>query len=1187
MTRTPSSERLLDFVHRLRQRWLWGYLLRRAAYGAVGILGWVLLTGVVAARTPLTPEALMGLRASAALVALLVVYALLLRPLRRLPDTVAFARFIEEREPRLEDRLVTAVEILCRAHPAHAAAPAGLEREVVSDRSPASSFSPALISRLIADTLAHCDAVSEEQILPARRVRLRALGAILPWIAFVLLLSFGPNSLRSGLRRLYLPWTIASPPAFAIDVKPGHVRIPRGLDQAVTATLHNFEAESARILFRHEGETDWREQAMESSGPRSFRFLFLNVQRSLEYSVVARSVRSPVFRIEVVEWPRVSRLEILYTYPAYTGHPPRRVEQGGDIAAVKGTRVRVTAHLTARVREAHLVLQDGSSLAMTPQGDASFTVDFPILKNTRYHIRVRPLAGESYVASPEYEIAALEDTPPTLIVQKPGRDLKVTAIEEVFTEARAEDDYGVALLELHYSINGGPEQKRTLTSARGAFPRAVTGSYTFFLEELNLQPGDVISYYVRARDNNTVTGPGETTSDIYFLEVRPFDRWFRQAQQAPTGQGAGENESAFVERQKEIIAATWRVLREKGRVSDEEFQKNVNTLELAQAKLREDVQTVVDRIRRRLGEDLEEMGDFGKLAEALSGAVREMNEAVRELRARRLKEALPFEQRAYQQLLRADSLFREVQVAFADRAGGGENARAQDLADLFELELDKMKNQYETIQRDRGQRRDRDIEELERRLRELAQRQQQLLEQSLRREAARAGNRSADEGRLVEEARELARQLERLTRERREARLDQVRQQLERAAQEMQRARGAQSESEAAAHRLQALEHLQAARRQLQSAQRGRLAEEIQQLRDRAQQAHQRQERIARDVERLARQAGRTPSPAESETLRERKTALAQEITRLQQGIEEAAQRARQENDRTTTSRLSAAAEALRRQRLPEQIQQGNRLLEERALEQAAAQERTIERALADLARRLNEAAQGAGSRSPNDRLAEALERARRLAENLESLRERLSAQRSQARASREGSPSEGSQPRSGQERSQAGERAAQTSSSGRPRTDEARTNPLGSRGPARDSTADATAFGPPAGRPGRDLGEALRQLRRELRERVQEAEELRRSLAPLRDLVDDASRLIAELRRLSEARLFDDPEEIERLKRQVLDPLRRLEWELARRQQEQMNADRLRLAEETAVPPQYRRLVEEYYRRLARRPNP
>ncbi len=1164
-----SSEALHQFVHRLRRRWMWGHLLQRAAYGAFAVLGWMILAGIVAARVPMAPEMIMALRGGTVVLLLVVVYVSILRPLRRPPDVVTFARFIEEREPRLEDRLVTAVEVLSQSG-----------RGTGSPPHPA-RLSPILIHRLIADTLAHCSAVSEESVLPTRVLRLRALLAGAPLVLFAMLMIFGPEIWRAGWQRLYWPWTIAVPPEFAIHVQPGNVRIPRGLDQVVTAALRNFEADSVRLVFREEGESEWQERAMEATDRRTFRFLFSNIQRTIEYRAEARAVRSPTFRIEVVEWPRVSRLELLYIYPAYTGEASRRVAEGGDITAIRGTRVTVTAYLNSsegtpvdgRVRDVRMVFEDGTSLRMTPSGSggtssAGFTAQIVVTRAARYHIRVQPLVGESYVASREYAITALEDVPPTVVIEKPGRDLSVTALQEVFTEARVEDDYGVALAELRYSVNGGPEQSVPLYRASGAPTRAITGSHTFFLEELNLEPGDVISYYVRARDNNTVTGPGETVSDIYFLEVRPFDRRFRQAQQAPEGQGAGERQSAFAERQKEIIAATWRVLREKDRASAEEVRANLNTLELAQTKLREDVQTVVDRIRRRLGGGVERMEDFKKLVESLSAALREMERAIEELRARRPKEALPFEQRAYQQLLRADSVFREIQVALASRADGGGSARAQDLADLFELELDKMKNQYETIRRDRGQTRDRKMEELERKLRELAERQQRFLEQSLRREASRFG----EEGRAVEEVRELARQLERLTRERPRADLDRVRQQLERAAREMHRARSATTEGEAAAHRWQALEHLQEAQRQLQSARRSQLGEEIARLRDRARQARQHQERIAREVERLAGETGRSSSPSERDSLRERKSMLAEEVARLGQQIEDAARRARQENQAPAARSLSAAAETIRRRRLPENIEQGNRWLDSGWLEYAAERERAIQGALDEVVRHLDEAARNAGARPSDDRVAEARERARRLAENLESLRDRLSAQRARGADSRSGSRSSApavSEP--SRERSAGG------------RTSDVRTNPLGSRGPARDSTADASAFGQPRPRGDRDLGEALRQLRRELDERVREAELLGRSLS--RDLADDARRIIAELRRLNEARLFDDPEEIERLKRQVLDPLRRLEWELSRRLQENTGADRLRLAEETAVPPEYRRLVEAYYRRLARSP--
>ena len=61
-------------------------------------------------------------------------------------------------------------------------------------------------------------------------------------------------------------------------------------------------------------------------------------------------------------------------------------------------------------------------------------------------------------ASPQYTIDVLTDQPPTVSIAKPGRDTKASPIEEVFVEARAEDDFGVSDLELVYSVNGGAEK---------------------------------------------------------------------------------------------------------------------------------------------------------------------------------------------------------------------------------------------------------------------------------------------------------------------------------------------------------------------------------------------------------------------------------------------------------------------------------------------------------------------------------------------------------------------------------------------------------------------------------------------------------------------------------------------------------------------------------------------------------
>src|SRR6185369_14699438 len=103
------------------------------------------------------------------------------------------------------------------------------------------------------------------------------------------------------------------------------------------------------------------------------------------------------------------------------------------------------------------------------------------------------------------------------------------------------------------------------------------------------------------------------------------------------------------------------------------------------------------RMGRRLGGDLGSQKEMAEMAEHLRQAAKEMEGASTPLRKETGKEALPPEQRALQRLLAADAIFREVQVAFGNQSssgqGGGEQQQ-QELAGLFELELDKMKNQY-------------------------------------------------------------------------------------------------------------------------------------------------------------------------------------------------------------------------------------------------------------------------------------------------------------------------------------------------------------------------------------------------------------------------------------------------------------------------------------------------------------
>ncbi len=59
--------------------------------------------------------------------------------------------------------------------------------------------------------------------------------------------------------------------------------------------------------------------------------------------------------------PYVQRIELEYHFPAYTGLEPQKIEDGGDIAVLRGTEVRVRIVPTMKTPGGRLALNDKDS----------------------------------------------------------------------------------------------------------------------------------------------------------------------------------------------------------------------------------------------------------------------------------------------------------------------------------------------------------------------------------------------------------------------------------------------------------------------------------------------------------------------------------------------------------------------------------------------------------------------------------------------------------------------------------------------------------------------------------------------------------------------------------------------------------------------------------------------------------
>src|SRR6185312_8831811 len=152
-----------------------------------------------------------------------------------------------------------------------------------------------------------------------------------------------------------------------------------------------------------------------------------------------------------------------------------------------------------------------------------------------------------------------------------------------------------------------------------------------------------------------------------------------------------------------------------------------------------------------------------RFQQEMSAAAEAMEPAARLLGGEHWRDALQPEQKALEHLLRAEATFRQIQVAFGSvGAGGGGGSAGRDLASLFDLELDRQKNSYETRQdaQSRSGRADQ-LDDVLHRLDEVARRQQALAAAG---NAANTAEQRWQEEMLRREADELRKQVEQLAR---------------------------------------------------------------------------------------------------------------------------------------------------------------------------------------------------------------------------------------------------------------------------------------------------------------------------------------------------------------------------------------------------------------------------------------
>jgi Domain of unknown function (DUF4175) len=994
MTGNRLHDELRTLIRSVRRQWTGLVRLRAFARGTVGA-SLAIIVAVVIDRV-LRPEGLplVVLMASGmVLAAAAMARAIWLMPGR--PHDRQVARFIEERAATqsgnaLNDSLVSAVD--------------AVERPV--------SAQPAFLPLMLDSVLQKLHAFDASSLITREEVRRQTIaagagGAIL----LVALVAGWPSYDRAATtaRLRFFPGSVT------IQVQPGNVRIPIGSPVHIRASVRGASSALTSLAPTLMVFANGQQRAVPmAASANGFEYVVESVDRTFSYNVTAGAARSARYTVTGLRPPRVDRIDLHYVYPSFAGLAPRDEQDGGDIYAPAGTRVHLRIYSDKAIASGELALSRSAAVPLQRSDDCTVEADLLLAKDDSYRIRLADEDGLTSRGEAEYFIRLMDDRPPDVRILRPSADQQITPLEEVAIEARADDDYGIDRFELVYGVAGGAEHTVPFERVTGTSIQKI-GTRLLPAEDLGVKPGDVITYYARARDVGRGKRSTEATSDIFFLEVKPFNEEFTAAE-SQAGAGASDPQlESLIQAQKEIIASTWNVER---RAQAARSAEDIKAIAAAQAELkaRAEKQLMTRTLRgqsqapapeQRTPPSDQSRGAGGNSAATAVGA---MGKALEALTSDRTKEALPHEMAALNGLLQLQADVRRRQVAQGTGAGNAWGNRVgQDLSALFDKELQRQqRTNYETrpaaeIKPDS----DNQTSALDR-IRDLAKRQEDL---NRRQRELAASNLSADE---------MKRQLEKLTREQIELR-EQTEELLRRngqrdAAGQSRSTRPSSSEgatqgqgsgelrgaadqmrsaasdlrrenpADAARNGERAASQLRRLERQMQGDSRAGSASASGDMKLEAQQIAQEQHRIATEAGRLGRNQGASVADARKR--------LADEKDKLASRVDELAKSAGQLSSQASSSlakALNDSVRTLQRDKIADRLRDGARQLRDGQHPISAAGEEELARALDQVARGL-----GAGD-SP---LSSQLEQTRAIRDGLQRAEQQLREAEARARAS-------------------------------------------------------------------------------------------------------------------------------------------------------------------------------------------
>ena len=439
-----------------------------------------------------------------------VIWHYIVTPILRRPDEDAVALMVERGNPQFGTRLIAALQLT---------RPGAIQ----------SGEAPSLVRELVAETERIARPLDFTGIISTRQLRRLAGWAVVAVAIGGVLFWKGGEVSRDLLRRAFLSRDVDVPRKTRVGQTSGDILIARGDNVRLFATARGVVPDRARLGLRFaSGRTQEFLLDAGKTGRARFEQALENVQDSFSYTFHIGDGKSRPAHVEVIERPGIAKLDAVQVYPDYTGLGSVR-RSLGDMTLLVGSKLNLAITPTKEVVRGAVKLTSSTNAApvdlplqANPKNSREVLVSIPIASESLsgFSIHLEDKFGFRSKDDAIYRLEVLSDRAPVVRITYPDRKEElITQKATVLIGFEAVDDFAVKQLFLRYSMDGG--EITGIELALDSVQHTLRRRYEWKVGALNPKPreGAMLEYWIEARDNNNVTGPGIGTSEHFSAKI--------------------------------------------------------------------------------------------------------------------------------------------------------------------------------------------------------------------------------------------------------------------------------------------------------------------------------------------------------------------------------------------------------------------------------------------------------------------------------------------------------------------------------------------------------------------------------------------------------------------------------------------------------------------------------------------